>query len=106
LAENFKDKYPKNNGLLTILNILQMKKKLFVSLVILPIFGFTQVALNQVDDFEDFTPRNWTKSSSTLPNQNITTGGPLGLNDNFLRVQSPAGGQLVTFNQAQWIGDY
>lgn len=83
-----------------------MKKKLFLALVILPIFGFTQVVLNQVDDFEDYTPKNWTKSSSTLPNQNIATGGPLGLNDNFLRVQSPAGGQFVTFNQAQWIGDY
>ncbi|WP_288461458.1 T9SS type A sorting domain-containing protein [uncultured Chryseobacterium sp.] len=83
-----------------------MKKNLFISLVLLPIFGFTQVVLNQVDDFEDYTPRNWTKSSSTLPNQNITTGGPLGLNDNFLRVQSPANGQLVTFNKAQWMGDY
>ena len=83
-----------------------MKKKLFISLVILPFFGFAQVVLNQVDDFEDFTPRNWTKSSSTLPNQNITTGGPLGLNDNFLRVQSPVSGQLLTFNRAQWLGDY
>jgi hypothetical protein len=83
-----------------------MKKKIFTTLVLLPVIGFTQVVLNQVDDFEDYTPRNWTKSSSTLPNQNITSGGPLGLNDNFLRVQSPASGQLVTFNKAQWMGDY
>lgn len=83
-----------------------MKKNLFIALVLLPILGFTQATLNQVDDFEDYTPKNWTKSSSTLPNQNITTGGPLGLNDNFLRVQSPASGQLVTFNKAQWQGDY
>lgn len=83
-----------------------MKKNLFIPLVLLPIFGFTQVPLNQVDDFEDYTPRNWTKSSSIFPNQNIATGGPLGLNDNFLRVQSPANGQLVTFNKAQWQGDY
>lgn len=83
-----------------------MKKKLLLSFLILPFFGFTQVVLNQIDDFEDFTTRNWTKSSSILPNQNISTGGPLALNDNFLRVQSPASGQFVTFNRAQWRGDY
>ena len=83
-----------------------MKKKLLILFVMSPFFGFTQVVLNQVDDFEDYTPRNWTKSSPVLPNQNIATGGPLGLNDNFLRVQSPAGGQLLTFNEAQWAGDY
>ena len=83
-----------------------MKKKLLISFVILPFFGFAQVELNQVDDFEDYTPQNWTKSSSILPNQNIATGGPLGIDDNFLRVQSPANGQLVTFNKAQWLGNY
>ena len=83
-----------------------MKKTLLILLLSYSTFVFSQVTLNQIDDFEDFTTRNWTKSSSILPNQNISTGGPLGLNDNFLRVQSPASGQFVTFNQAQWSGDY
>ena len=45
-----------------------------------------------------------------MPNQNITTGGPNGADDNFLRVESTGGSgddsKLVTFNNAQWQGDY
>lgn len=83
-----------------------MKKILFSIPFILPFLGTSQVVLNQIDDFEDYTTRNWTKSSSVLPNENILTGGPKGVNDKFLRVRSAAGGQLTTFNNAQWIGDY
>ena len=88
-----------------------MKITTFLSLLILPLFAFSQITLNQTDDFENFTTENWTKgSSSSLPNQNIITGGPNGTDDNFLRVESTGGSgsdsNLVTFNNAQWQGDY
>jgi len=76
----------------------------------MPLFAMAQVALNQKDTFENFTTANWTKSSSVLPNQNIFSDGPAGADDNFLRVQSDgstgSSGQLVTFNNAQWAGNY
>ncbi|WP_430467876.1 T9SS type A sorting domain-containing protein [Winogradskyella ouciana] len=88
-----------------------MKKTTLISLLFLPLFAISQITLNQTDDFENFTTENWTKgNASTLPNQNIITGGPSGTDDNFLRVQSTGGNgadsKLVTFNNAQWQGDY
>lgn len=87
-----------------------MKKILFLSFFGIPFFGMSQITLNQSDNFEGFTTSNWTKSTSTLPNQNIITDGPQGVDDNFLRVQSDGGsassGKLVTFNNAQWKGNY
>lgn len=87
-----------------------MKKLLLTCLMAIPYFGFAQITLNQKDDFENFTTANWTKyDGSDLPNQNISTGGPDGENDNFLRVQSSGVGDdsfLATLNSAQWTGDY
>lgn len=83
-----------------------MKNLFYLILLSLPSLSWSQVLLNQIDDFEDYTTGNWTKSTNVLPNQNITTGGPQGENDNFLRIQSAAGGQLLTFNNAQWLGNY
>lgn len=73
-----------------------------------PAIFYSQIVLNQIDDFEDFTTRNWTKNN-TVPNANISTGGPLGIGDNFLRVNSTGTGanlQLMTLNNAQWTGNY
>jgi len=83
----------------------------FTSLLLFPLLASSQISLNQIDDFEDYTTKNWTKgSSSSLPNQNIATDGPNGTDDNFLRVQSDedswSNSKLVTFNNAQWQGDY
>lgn len=90
-----------------------MKKLLLTCLIAISYFGFAQITLNQKDDFENFTTANWTKyDGSQLPNQNISTGGPDGENDNFLRVQSNFDGNnshdfyLLTFNNAQWTGNY
>ncbi|QFG53331.1 T9SS type A sorting domain-containing protein [Chryseobacterium sp.] len=88
-----------------------MNKILFFGIIAIPFLGFSQVTLNQKDDFESYTTANWTKvAGSTLSNQNVTTGGPLGIDDNFLRVQANGGtgadSQLLTFNNAQWMGDY
>ena len=73
--------------------------------------GEPKISLNLIDDFEGFTTENWTKGdNSSLHNQNVVTDGPNGVDDNFLRVQSNGGtgsnSKLVTFNNAQWLGDY
>lgn len=85
-----------------------MKKKLLILLFCLPTIVLSQVVLNQIDDFEDYTMNNWAKNSS-IPNENIYDGGPLGPGDNFLRVTSSGSGidsELMTKNNAQWRGDY
>ena len=69
-----------------------IKKITLAILLCLPLLGISQISLNQVDDFEDFTTKNWTKGSqSNIANQNILTGGPNGTDDNFLRVESIGG---------------
>lgn len=85
-----------------------MKKLLPFLLLAFSTYSFSQVVINQVDTFEDFTTRNWTKNNS-IPNANIQNGGPLGTGDNFLRVTSSGSGSdlsLMTFNNAQWTGNY
>lgn len=87
-----------------------MNKLLLTCLFAIPCLGLAQITLNQKDNFEDFTTANWTKHNwADIQNQNISTGGPQGENDNFLRVQSIGinnDGELLTFNNAQWTGDY
>ena len=85
-----------------------MKKFLLFLLLNLPMIAQSQVVLGQVDNFEDFTMRNWTKNNS-IPNANIYDGGPTGAGDNFLRVTSSGSGSnlnLMTKNNAQWRGNY
>jgi hypothetical protein len=65
----------------------------------------------QIDNFEDGTLQNWQAGGFSNPNGpvNVATGGPAGLNDNFMRLTSnggSAGGKLVVFNSNQWSGNY
>ena len=65
----------------------------------------------QVDDFENGTTQGWEKGvTSTSPPSNINSGGPSGMNDNFLRTESFGGvgadSRQVIFNRAQWVGSY
>jgi hypothetical protein len=85
-----------------------MRKILPFLLLCFPTLVLSQVVLGQVDDFEDYTMSNWTKNSS-IPNENIYDGGPLGADDNFLRITSSGSGSdldLMTKNNAQWRGNY
>jgi hypothetical protein len=66
---------------------------------------------NQVDDFEDGTTLGWGSGGpNPTPPVNVSTGGPTGTNDNFLRITSNggsgAGSKLVVINSEQWKGDY
>ena len=73
------------------------------------------VSIGLTDTFEDGTTRNWVTgllgSPNPLPPVNVASGGPGGVNDNFLQVTS-AGGQgpgsrlsVINFLN-QWAGNY
>jgi hypothetical protein len=76
-----------------------------------PIVAFG-VTIGQTDNFEDGSLRNWQAGGFTNPNApaNITSGGPSGATDNYLRLtsngSSGAGGRLVAFCFNQWTGNY
>jgi hypothetical protein len=69
------------------------------------------VTQGQVDDFEDGTLRNWHMGpNNPTPESNVSSGGPAGANDNYMRLVSNgggAGGKMVVFNDLQqWSGDF
>ncbi len=88
-------------------------KLLFILLVIFcSTIAISQVTGGQVDDFEDGTTQSWSEGGpSTNPPINISTGGPTGVNDNFLQNDSSggtgAGSKMVMFNPSiKWGGNY
>ena len=69
------------------------------------------ITAGQKDDFENGTTQGWGSGGvNPHPPVNITTGGPGGTNDNYLRITSTggfgAGSKLVAFNTTQWKGNY
>jgi hypothetical protein len=70
------------------------------------------IDLGQIDNFEDGTTQGWGNGGAggAPPVINVDTGGPGGVNDNFMQIESIGGGGpgrfLVAFNQTQWIGNY
>ena len=70
------------------------------------------LVVGQIDDFEDGTTQDWGNGGAggAPPVVNVDTGGPGGVNDNFMQITSIGGvgpGRfLVAFNQTQWIGNY
>lgn len=88
----------------------------------LPAVLGAQVVGGQVDTFEDGTTQNWRVNiipgmpSHPAPPANITTGGPAGAGDNYLRLtavggpggEAPApGSRLAAINfGGQWTGNY
>lgn len=83
----------------------------FLSLILISTSVLSQVGAGQIDDFENGTTQSWSDGvSSPNPPTNISTGGPNGTNDNFLRNVSSGGfgpgSKMVMFNQNQWTGNY
>lgn len=72
------------------------------------------VVPNQIDTFEDGTTQGWVAgllgAPHPAPPANEPSGGPDGVDDNYLLVTSFGGGgpgsKLVAINPAQWAGDY
>jgi hypothetical protein len=67
----------------------------------------TAVTVGQTDDFQNGTRLNWAGGASPT---NISTGGPLGTGDRWLRMTSTGGfgqgSQMATYNDFQWAGNY
>lgn len=89
-----------------------MKATLLGMLCLAPLFGAT---IGQKDDFEDGTTQGWHINSlgfggGTAP-QNIASGGPAGVDDNYMlltAVGGQGGGSKLNVNNffAQWSGNY
>src|SRR4051794_5356164 len=74
-----------------------------------------QLHVGQRDTFEDGTTQNWATALlgvlNPVPPLNISTGGPGGVDDNYLLLRaiggSGAGSRLTVINfGGQWAGDY
>jgi hypothetical protein len=68
------------------------------------------IVVGQLDNFEDGTLQDWNNGGAGAPPVlNIGTGGPAGVNDNFMQVTSDGSGAgqfLTVFNRSQWLGNY
>ena len=73
------------------------------------------VSIGEVDDFEDGTTESWQEGgASPNPPTNVATGGPMGVDDNYLQnvsvddgdADDEAGERLVMSNTAQWTGNF
>ena len=68
------------------------------------------ISAEQIDTFEDGTTMNWREGGSPNEPTNVSTGGPNGAGDAFLRDLSSgnfgAGGRMVMLNTTQWAGNY
>ncbi len=85
-------------------------KKLLLLLILSSSITWSQVAVNQIDDFEDGTIMDWSIGVTPQPT-NIPDGGPLGNGDNYLQYTtsgSPGGpgSKVIIYNRDQWTGDY
>jgi hypothetical protein len=95
---------------------------LVASLAALPSVASAQISPNKINNFEDGTTQGWlinllglgTPPPQTFP-ANIPTGGPAGVNDNFLQLTSTgvgggppggAGGRLMALNPGGWAGNW
>ncbi|WP_417199400.1 T9SS type A sorting domain-containing protein [Bizionia sp.] len=88
-----------------------IRKLLLIPFLTVSFWTFAQVSAGQVDDFEDGTVQNWIIGTTSGAPENITTGGPNGVDDNFLEYTSNggngAGGRMVFFNSfSQWSGNF
>jgi hypothetical protein len=66
------------------------------------------ISNGQVDTFQDGSTANWLNGGTMQP-MNISTGGPLGVNDRFMELTadgSGSNGRLTVINRTQWLGNY
>ncbi|WP_299334422.1 T9SS type A sorting domain-containing protein [uncultured Psychroserpens sp.] len=87
-------------------------KLLFLSLFLISAIALSQVVAGQVDDFEDGTTQSWaigSPSQAVSPPANVASGGPAGVDDNYLTYTSQpsasgAGSKMIIFSAgaSQW----
>lgn len=96
-----------------------MKRKLAVRFAVICCLLFASsnafaLAVGQSDTFEDGTTQNWVVAllgfTHPTPPANVSSGGPAGIDDNFLQLASiggqSAGSRLTAINGSQWAGNY
>lgn len=88
-----------------------------IAIAVLPATSRAQISAGHVNNFEDGTTQGWrinplnmgSPPPASLPG-NIASGGPAGVNDNYLRLTSlggmGAGSRMVVTNDAGWRGNY
>jgi hypothetical protein len=84
---------------------------LLVAMLIYPRLA-SPVTLGQIDTFEDGTTQNWLVGLLGAPHPappvNVPTGGPAGVDDNYLLLSAiggvGAGNRLTAINVSQWGG--
>jgi hypothetical protein len=70
--------------------------------------GAAVIIVGQTEDFESGGVGGWGNGGAPDP-VNIQAGGPLGADDNFLRItadEGGSGGKLTSFNRTAWAGDF
>jgi hypothetical protein len=97
-------------------NGLPMKRRIllllcFSGLLLVMFTGTHAQTLGQTDTFQDGTLNSWSSGApDPTPPFNISTGGPQGSNDRYVRITSSggsgAGSKLVINNTNQWKGNY
>jgi hypothetical protein len=70
-----------------------------------------QVVPGQIDTFQDGTVDNWVAGAqATAPTVNVSSGGPAGAGDAYLKMTSLGGfgasSKMIAFNISQWTGVY
>lgn len=83
--------------------------KLLLGALLLSITSQAAVTLGQVDDFQTGTVHDWSRGAVAPQPANVSTGGPAGTDDQFMRVLSDGAGnhgKMLAFNNRQWSGDF
>jgi len=94
-----------------------MQSKFAAGLVLLltwPMQSAFGASVGQIDTFEDGTTNNWLVGLLGAPHPappvNVPTGGPGGVDDNYLLLTavggSGPGNRLTVINPVQWTGDF
>ena len=81
---------------------------------LLPVTPAAALTLGQTDNFEDGLTQNWAVGLLGAPHpkppKNIPSGGPAGVDDNYLLLTAVGGNgpgnRLTVINASQWAGDY
>lgn len=80
-----------------------MKRLVLLGAIFGSIASGWAITLGQVDDFEDGTLQNWRGGASPV---NVATGGPRGVDDNYIRLTSTPLTNLGMANDVQWAGNW
>ncbi|MDQ2985770.1 MAG: hypothetical protein M3R13_03485 [Armatimonadota bacterium] len=80
-----------------------MKRLLLFAAILGSVVSGSAITLGQVDDFEDGTLQNWRGGASPV---NVATGGPRGIDDNYIRLTSTPTTNLGMANDVQWTGNW